>query len=73
MRRPDHVPGTGGAAATMSRKRTRLMSRDRLKRHEAGIRRLDEAFGGVTSRGMGEAQKRSILQSLGFNRKATDE
>jgi hypothetical protein len=51
----------------MSRNRTRRMSPDRLRRHRAGIRRLDAAFGAETSgRSLSAERKLGLLERLGF-------
>jgi hypothetical protein len=60
----------------MSRKRTRRMTPERLKRHQDGIRKLNEAFG---YSGPGPSRRRStdwrrdLLGLLGFDTKARDE
>lgn len=59
----------------MSRRRVRYLSPDRLRRHEQGVKRLDEAFGYSGPgpvRQLDEDWKRNLLGLLGFNKKATD-
>jgi hypothetical protein len=62
----------------MSRSRARRMTPERMRRHEQGVRRLDEAFGySGSGPGVTKAEtKRRLLDMLGFrgfDAKAIDE